>query len=98
MSRQSEEWLLSMANFSEKQTKKFLTLNAGLLSGMCYIDCTFDELRVCTDFMNFLFTLDDWTDEFDTKGTRGLAECVMNTLYYPHSYHSDTAAHRLTKS
>ena len=98
VSRQSEEWLLSMANFSEKQTKKFLTLNAGLLSGMCYIDCTFDELRVCTDFMNFLFTLDDWTDEFDTTGTRGLAECVMNTLYFPETYKSDTAAHRLTKS
>ncbi|KAH9902971.1 terpenoid synthase [Cubamyces lactineus] len=98
VSRQSEEWLLSMANFSEKQRAKFLTLNAGLLSGMCYIDCTFDELRVCTDFMNFLFTLDDWTDEFDTTGTRGLAECVMNTLYHPHTYHSDTAAHRLTKS
>ncbi|KAI9057325.1 terpenoid synthase [Trametes sanguinea] len=98
VSRESEEWLLSMANFSEKQRAKFLTLNAGLLSGMCYIDCTFDELRVCTDFMNFLFTLDDWTDEFDTAGTRGLAECVMNTLYHPHTYHSDTAAHRLTKS
>ncbi|PIL35634.1 terpene synthase [Ganoderma sinense ZZ0214-1] len=98
VSRESEEWLLSMANFSEQQRAKFLTLNAGLLSGWCYIDCTFDELRVCTDFMNFLFTLDDWTDEFDTTGTRGLAECVMNTLYFPETYSSDTAAYRLTKS
>ena len=98
VSRESEQWLLSMANFDEKQTKKFLSLNAGLLSGMCYIDCTFDELRVCTDFMNFLFTLDDWTDEFDTTGTRGLGECILNTLYHLDTYQSDTAAYRLTKS
>ncbi len=98
VSRESEEWLINLANFSEKQLSKFRGLNGGLLSCMCYIECSFDEARVCADYMNYLFTLDDWTDEFDTTGTRGIAECVMNTLYHPYTYHSDTVAHRLTKS
>ncbi|OBZ72577.1 Alpha-muurolene synthase [Grifola frondosa] len=98
VSRESEEWLLSMAEFSPKQRSKFLSLNAGLLSGMCYIDCGYEEARVCADFMNFLFTLDDWSDEFDTTGTRGLAECVMNTLYHPSTYLSNAKASKLTKS
>ena len=98
VSEESDAWMVDLANFDEEQSRKFAGLNAGLLCGMCYARCGHDELRVCTDFMSFLFNLDDWTDEFDTTGTKGVADCVMNTLYHPHTYHSDAVAAKLTKS
>lgn len=38
---------------------------------------------------NYLFNLDDWSDQYDTEGTKGLASCVMNVLYHPDIYDSD---------
>jgi len=95
--KESEEWLDSLANFTPKQRARFFQLNAGMLSGACYVDCGFDELRCCADFLNYLFNLDDWSDEFDVTGTAGLAECVMNTLYEPEMYKSNAVASVITR-
>lgn len=97
-SADSDAFMDEMANFTEKQRTRFFGLNAGLLCGMCYAECGPEALRVCTDFMSFLFNLDDWSDEFDTTGTRGLEEVVMNTLRHPDTYHSDTVPAKITKS
>ncbi|KAH9943692.1 isoprenoid synthase domain-containing protein [Amylocystis lapponica] len=97
VSKESEEWLDSLARFTPKQRARFFQLNAGLLASTCYVDCGFDELRCCADFLNYLFNLDDWSDEFDTTGTAGLAECVMNTLYEPETYKSDAVASVITR-
>ncbi|KZT07613.1 terpenoid synthase [Laetiporus sulphureus 93-53] len=98
VSADSDAFILEYGNFSEKQRAKFIGLNAGLLCGMCYAESGPDELRVCSDFMSFLFNLDDWSDEFDTTGTKGLEEAVMNTLRHPDTFHSDTIAARTAKS
>ena len=97
-SAESDAFIIEYGKFSEKQLNKFIGLNAGLLCGMCYAECEPEQLRVCTDFMSFLFNLDDWSDEFDTAGTKGLEEAVMNTLWHPETYHSDAVAARTAKS
>ncbi|KZT04734.1 terpenoid synthase [Laetiporus sulphureus 93-53] len=53
---------------------------------------------VSTDFLNFVFNLDDWTDEFDATEMEGLQEAVMNTMRYPENFHSDTVTARITRS
>ncbi|PCH42360.1 terpenoid synthase [Wolfiporia cocos MD-104 SS10] len=98
VSAESDAFIIEYAHFSEKQLKKFIGLNAGLLCGMCYAECGPEELRVCSDFMSFLFNLDDWSDEFDTTGTEGLEEAVMETLYHPDTYESSSVAARTAKS
>lgn len=98
VSAESDAFIIEYANFSEKQRNRFIGLNAGLLCGMCYAECGPEQLRVCCDFMSFLFNLDDWSDEFDTAGTKGLEEAVMNTLYHPDTYVSDTVAARTARS
>lgn len=97
-SAESDAFIMEYGKFSEKQLKKFVGLNAGLLCGMCYAECEPEQLRVCCDFMSFLFNLDDWSDEFDTTGTKGLEEAVMNTLWHPETYHSDSVAACTAKS
>ncbi|KZT04738.1 terpenoid synthase [Laetiporus sulphureus 93-53] len=98
VSADSDASILESSNLKKEQRSKFIGLNSGLLCGMCYSECGFEELRACTDFMSFLFNLDDWSDEFDTEGTKGLEEAVMNTLRYPETFRSDTVAARVTKS
>ncbi|KAH7911694.1 isoprenoid synthase domain-containing protein [Hygrophoropsis aurantiaca] len=94
----SEAWMIRGAKFTEKRRKKFCGLKAGLLTTMCYPDCGKEELRVVTDFMNYLFNLDDWSDGFDTDGTQRLGDCVMNVLYHPETYSTKAIAGKMARS
>ena len=64
---------------------------------MCYPYAGFDRLRVCCDFMNYLFHLDDLSDDMTHLGTRSVADDVMNTLYSPNAYESSTRVSTLTR-
>ncbi|KAI0649179.1 terpenoid synthase [Trametes meyenii] len=98
IARDSEQWLLAEAHFTPDRREAFLRLHAGELTASCYPDADADHLKVGSDFMNFLFTLDDWSDEFDAKDTYGLAECVMRALENPVGYRTKKAAGKLAKS
>jgi hypothetical protein len=64
---------------------------------MCYPYADFDRLRVCCDFMNYLFHLDDLSDDMTHLGTRKIADDVMNTLYCPDAYESNSRVSTLTR-
>ncbi|KAI0749320.1 terpenoid synthase [Daedaleopsis nitida] len=98
VARASEAWMLADANFSPRRRDAFLGLLAGELAAACYPDTDAPRLRVAADFLNFLFTLDDWSDEFSAEDTYGLAECVMRALWDPEGFATDKAAGRLAKS
>ncbi|KAI0368610.1 terpenoid synthase [Pilatotrama ljubarskyi] len=98
VARASETWLLAEADFTADRRAAFLGLRAGELTAACYPDADADHLQVASDFMNFLFTLDDWSDEFTAEDTYGLAECVMRALDDPFGFETDKAAGRLAKS
>ncbi|KAI0635875.1 terpenoid synthase [Trametes polyzona] len=98
VARASERLLLDEAKFSKDRREAFLGLRAGELTAACYPDADADKLQVASDFMNFLFTLDDWSDEFNAEDTYGLAECVMRALDDPAGFETDKAAGKLAKS
>jgi hypothetical protein len=98
VARASERWLLEGANHSPKKAKAFMGLRAGELTAACYPDANAFHLRVCTDFMNYLFNLDDWLDEFDVKDTNGMAACCLNALRNPHTFQTDKAAGKMSMS
>lgn len=54
---QSERWILEGAKLSKKKMAEFHGLKAGLLTCMCYPDADLEQLRVCCDFMYYLFHL-----------------------------------------
>ena len=97
VSRGSEQFLLKEARFTEKKCRIFMGLKAGELTSACYPFCDSFSLQVTADFMGYLFTLDDWSDDFDEEGTRGLADCVMNALKDPHGFQTTKPAGILTK-
>ncbi|KAM5530862.1 hypothetical protein V8D89_010431 [Ganoderma adspersum] len=94
----SEEWLLAEAKFNAKRRSSFRRLGAGKLTAICYPDTDATRLRDVNDFLNFLFTLDDWSDEFTDKDTVGLAGCVMGAFRDPEGFRAQKAAGKLAKS
>ncbi|KAF4571081.1 terpene cyclase [Pleurotus pulmonarius] len=98
VARVSEQWLLDAANHSERKRRAFLGLKAGELTAACYPDADAFHLRVCVDFMNYLFNLDDWLDEFDVEGTRGMHDCCVGAMRDPLNFETDKRAGIMTKS
>lgn len=93
----SESWLLASAPMTAKKCREFKDLKAGSLAAMCYPDADKGRLRVCADYMNYLFKLDDWSDEFDAKDIDSMRDCVMSALRDPFGFQTDKAVGKLAK-
>jgi len=95
-SAQAKEWLFEHGKLSEHRKNAFRDLKAGELTSMCYPAADMERLRVCCDFMNYLFHVDDLSDDMDKVGTAGIGNEVMNTLYHPYSWQPSTRLGRMT--
>lgn len=93
----SEAWLMRGGNMSEKKRKAYHGLKAGLLTSMCYPEAQYTELRVCCDYINYLFHLDNISDCMDERGTNRTAEVVMGVLRSPKKYKTSTRIGRMTR-
>ena len=82
-SAQSKRWLFRGDNLTGKKRDAYHGLKAGLLTSMCYPNAGAPQLRVCCDFMNYLFHLDNLSDDMDNRGTKSTADVVLNALYNP---------------
>ncbi|KAJ6501917.1 isoprenoid synthase domain-containing protein [Mycena sanguinolenta] len=87
VAQQSVEWLESYCpELSEKQRKALRGLQAGKLTGYCYPTTSPEKLRVISDFLTYLFHLDNISDGMMTRDTEVLTDSVMNALWLPDSY------------
>lgn len=93
----SEAWLMNGGNLSVKKQKAFRGLKGGLLTAMCYPDCGQTELRVCCDYLIYLFHLDNISDCMDGQGTNRTADVVMNSLYHAQKYQTNSRVGKMTK-
>nr|BBH51500.1 putative sesquiterpene synthase [Clitopilus sp.] len=84
---QSVNWLDSNCpDLNAKQRVALRGLQAGELTAFCYNTCTPERLRVVSDFMNYLFHLDNISDGMMTRETDVLADVVMNALWFSGKY------------
>lgn len=117
-SAESKKWLFRGDNLSGKKRDAYHGLKAGLLTAMCYPDAGYPQLRVCMDFMNYLFhrscilfflvdergltmrlspSVDNLSDDMDTRGTITTADVVLNSLYHPYTFQSSARVGRMTR-
>ncbi|KZT25783.1 terpenoid synthase [Neolentinus lepideus HHB14362 ss-1] len=96
-SKESEEWFLRGANLKKHRRAAFLALRAGSLTSMCYPHAPYHKLRVCCDFMNYLFHLDDLMDDMKNSSTWSLRDEVIGVLRAPDTYQSLSRVGRMTK-
>ncbi|KAF7331252.1 Terpene cyclase [Mycena kentingensis (nom. inval.)] len=88
---QSVAWLdYNCPTLSSKQRRALRGLKAGELTAHCYHTAAPERLRVVSDFMNYLFHLDNISDGMMTRDTEVLADAVMNALEFPASYRPTT--------
>ncbi|KAF8137232.1 isoprenoid synthase domain-containing protein [Boletus edulis] len=95
VSAESKKWLFN--GDPDLDEAAFHGLEAGKLISMCYYNAGYPQLRVCTDFSNYLFHLDNLSDDMDDRGIDNVANVVMNTIHHPHTYHSSARLNRMTK-
>ncbi|TDL18758.1 terpenoid synthase [Rickenella mellea] len=93
----SHSWLVRGGNLSIKKEKANLGLKGGLLTAMTYPDAPRHELRVCCDFLTYLFHLDNISDCMDDEGANRTADVVMNSLYHSRTYHTSSRVGKMTK-
>lgn len=84
---ESVAWILeSCHSLSPKQRNALFGLQAGELTAYCYPTTSAPRLRVVSDFMNYLFHLDNISDDMMSNETETLANAVMNVLWFHESY------------
>jgi hypothetical protein len=84
---ESVQWIISNSpHFTQKQVAAMRGLQAGKLVAYCYNNCTSERLRVVSDFVCYLFHLDDISDGYLARDAEGLGDCVMNAFEWPHDY------------
>ncbi|OJT10931.1 Alpha-muurolene synthase [Trametes pubescens] len=71
---------------SPKARTALYGLQAGELTAYCYPHCSAPRLRVVSDFMTYLFHLDNISDGMMHSGTEALSDVVMNALWLPDRY------------
>ncbi|KAK7038245.1 terpene cyclase [Favolaschia claudopus] len=87
VAQQSVDWLdTSCPDLSAKQRRALHGLKAGELTAYCYHTTSPERLRVISDFMNYLFHLDNISDGMMTRDTEVLSDSVMNALWFSNFY------------
>lgn len=95
---ESKKWLFNGdPDLDDAARRAFHGLKAGKLAAMCYTNAGYPQLRVCTDFLNWLFHLDNLSDDMDNRGIDNVANVVMNSIHHPHTYRSPARLNRMTK-
>ncbi|KAF9010031.1 isoprenoid synthase domain-containing protein [Cyathus striatus] len=84
---ETKKWLFKGDNLLGKRRDAYHGLKCGLLTSMCYPDAAYPQLRVCNDFLTYLFHLDNLSDDMDNFGTSTTADVVLNSLYHPYIFH-----------
>ncbi|PPQ86910.1 hypothetical protein CVT25_009796 [Psilocybe cyanescens] len=93
IAQQSVDWLDSNCpDLNLKQRRALRGLQAGELTAYCYHTASAERLRVVSDFMNYLFHLDNISDGMMTRETNVLADSVMNALWFSDMYVPTEAA------
>lgn len=62
-----------------------------------YPEAPFHKLRVCCDFMNWLFHLDDLSDDMDDRSTVAIGNEVMTAYNHHDTYDPTTNVGKLAK-
>ncbi|EIW78546.1 terpenoid synthase [Coniophora puteana RWD-64-598 SS2] len=95
--KECKQWLFSGDQLSDAKRRAFHGLKAGKLTAMCYPEAGYPQLRVCCDFMNYLFHLDNLSDDMDIRGTQQVSDVVINSLYHPYTFYAPARLNRMTK-
>ena len=94
---ETKKWLFKDGNLLGRKRNSYHGLRAGLLTAMCYPDAACPQLRVCNDFLTYLFHLDNLSDDMDDRGTLSVGNEVLNSLYHPYTWRSPARVGKMAR-
>ncbi|KAK7690875.1 hypothetical protein QCA50_005977 [Cerrena zonata] len=83
MCRNADEWILNEVSYNEEKRARFFKINGGLLAGYCFPDTDAFHLQVASDFIEWIFVVDDLTDEYTKSEVGSLRDIVMTCFRDP---------------
>ena len=92
----STKWVQSFGIFKDKKLQFFLEGGSELLCSYAYPYAGPEQLRTACDFINFLFTIDEISDDQDGDGARKTGNTVLKALKDP-NYDDGNVLCRMTK-
>ncbi|KAJ6569008.1 isoprenoid synthase domain-containing protein [Mycena capillaripes] len=90
-SARTKQWFFNGdTTLHHKQWESFKGLNPALLAAVCYPEAGYPQLQLCSDFMLYLFFLDNLSDELDKGDTTTVANLVLSCFYNPYTFPSNS--------
>lgn len=80
---ESKAWIDSFGILSTRQQRRFSKSDLELLAAHAYPYADRNGYRTCCDYMNIVFTLDDFSDDEGGRGTRSMSDSFMGALKDP---------------
>jgi len=97
VAKASKRWLFRGGKLNDRTRQDFQGLKCGLLASACYPDAAYSQLLVACDFMNYLFHLDNLSDDMEAHDTRSMADTIMNVLHHPFTHPTTSNLAKLTR-
>ncbi|KAG2359366.1 isoprenoid synthase domain-containing protein [Suillus spraguei] len=97
VSRASDQWLTDVARLVEPEIRGYIDMDAGASAAVCYPDADAFHLRVCSDFLNWLFIIDDWM-EYDVIDVQRAGESCIFAFRDPINFDTEQLGAKWCKS
>ncbi|KAG1870643.1 isoprenoid synthase domain-containing protein [Suillus subalutaceus] len=93
----SDQWLIDVARLVESEIGEYIDIEAGVFAAVCYPDADAFHLQVCSDFLTWLFIIDDWM-EYNVVDVRGARESCILALHDPINFDTEQLGAKMCKS
>ncbi|KAG1868624.1 isoprenoid synthase domain-containing protein [Suillus subluteus] len=93
----SDQWLTDVAQLVEPEIREYLDLDTGAYAAVCYPDADAFHLRVCAEFFNWTFVIDDRM-EYSVVDARETHESCILAFRDPINFDTEQFATKMSKS
>ncbi|KAG1852809.1 isoprenoid synthase domain-containing protein [Suillus subalutaceus] len=93
----SDQWLTDVAQLVEPEIREYLDLDTGAYAAGCYPDADAFHLRVCAEFFNWTFVIDDRM-EYSVVDARETHESCILAFRDPINFDTEQFAAKMSKS
>ncbi|KAG1784709.1 isoprenoid synthase domain-containing protein [Suillus plorans] len=99
VSRASDQWLFDMMRLAEPEIRghAHIDMDTGALAAVCYPNADAFHLQVCSDFLNWLFIMDDWM-EYNAVDLQRTRESCIFALRDPINFDTEQLGAKMCKS
>jgi len=97
VSRISDQWLTDVAQLVEPEIREYLDMDTGGYAAVCYPDADAFHLRVCAEFFNWIFIIDDWM-EYGIIDAREAHESCILAFRDPINFDTEQLGAKMCKS